>query len=649
MCGIAGAIGNISTEVTQAVDRMSAAQIHRGPDGHGTWSSLLEGFASNGVVLAHRRLAIIDLSDAGAQPMVDFDTGNVVCFNGEIYNFKTIRTELENRHAVRFQSFSDTEVILKSYAVWGIDCVERFRGMFAFAIYDKSQDVVHLVRDRVGVKPLYWTSFVNSNGKEVVLFASELRAILASNLVPRRLDPVGVSTYLWNGFVQGPNTIIQNIHLLDQGSILSIDVKGMRKQHKGFWTLPTYTGDGVTDVTAVGTALEEAVKLRLISDVPLGIFLSGGIDSSAVASIAAKSVPGKIQTFNVAFAEQEFDESHFARLVAKSIGAEHTELTLTEEMFHENLDHATDCLDQPSFDAINSYFVSRAVRDAGIKVALAGTGGDELFGGYASFLDIPKALRLSRNFFYLPKNLRTMLLEICMRWINRGTIVPRQNRWGKLRDLIETEGHLDRVYQVSYALFTREFLLQLCNGLGTNASWGLCKPRNTDETDGERSKDSCSNIHAAISKLEMNNFVGQRLVRDVDCASMAVSLEVREPMLDHELIQEITRVEPSRRFYPIRQKSLLREIALSNLDPSIFNRPKSGFVLPLENWLKNTLRDRVESIFQDRQLSESVGLETDALNRLFRAFITRNPDIHWSRVWALYVLMRWAKQHNAHL
>ncbi|MFN7843136.1 MAG: asparagine synthase (glutamine-hydrolyzing), partial [Pirellula sp.] len=355
MCGIAGAIGSISAAIDLAVEQMNAAQIHRGPDGHGTWSTSPENSIGGGVVLAHRRLAIIDLSDAATQPMIDSETGNVVVFNGEIFNFKKLRSDLENHHGVRFQSSSDTEVILKSYSVWGISCVERFRGMFAFVLYDKRQKVVHLVRDRVGVKPLYWASIVNAVGSEVILFASELRAILASNLVPRRIDPVGVSTYLWNGFVQGPNTIIQDVRLLDQGTILSVEIKGMHKEHRRFWSLPNSTGEGSSDTRPAAVELEEAVGLRLISDVPLGIFLSGGVDSSAISAIASRIATSRIHTFNIAFKEQGFDESPYARMVAKSIGSEHTELVLTESLFHDQLDQAIGCLDQPSFDAINSY------------------------------------------------------------------------------------------------------------------------------------------------------------------------------------------------------------------------------------------------------------------------------------------------------
>lgn len=647
MCGIAGSIGSISAEIAQAVERMNDAQYHRGPDGHGMWSTLPADSNGGGVVLAHRRLAIIDLSEAGMQPMIDPKSGNALVFNGEIFNFQKIRKELEDQFGVRFRSSSDTEVILKSYSAWGISCVERFRGMFAFALYDKSQKIVHLVRDRVGVKPLYWASIIDTDGKEVMLFASELRAILASNLIPRSLDPVGVSTYLWNGFVQGPNTIIQDIHLLDQGAILSVDIKGMRKKHQRYWSLPTCPGGGLTDTGSVAVELEEAVRLRLISDVPLGIFLSGGVDSSAISAIASRIATSRIHTFNIAFQEQGFDESPYARLVAKSIGSEHTELVLTESIFHDQLDQAIGCLDQPSFDAINSYFVSRAVREAGIKVALAGTGGDELFGGYASFEDIPKTLRLSRRSRYLPKILTETLLQVCMRWMNRGTIVPRQNRWGKLRDVIEADGHLDRVYQVSYALFTRDFLLQLSNHQNVATNWGMNPISDTDENDGDSVRLPTSRLHAAISNLEMRNFIGQRLVRDTDCASMAVSLEVREPLLDHRLIEEIARIETSRRFCPLRRKSLLRELALGGLDPRIFERRKTGFVLPLEKWLKSTIRERIVSVFEDRKLVESVGLDPDTLRRLYRAFETSNPEIHWSRIWAMYVLMWWAKQHNA--
>lgn len=646
MCGISGAIGKLTCDFTEIINRMSAAQRHRGPDGHGIWSSLDENCEGDGVVLAHRRLAIIDLSDAGAQPMIDPDCGNVVVFNGEIFNFQMLKSELEMEHGVRFRSSSDTEVILKSYAVWGIECVKRFRGMFAFGLFDAQRKIVHLVRDRVGVKPLYWTKVTNREGKQLVLFSSELRAILASELVPRRLDPIGISTYLWNGFVHGPHTIIQNINLLDPGSILAIALGDLKLERSTFWTLPKNADESVTDVGTLRSELEEAVRLRLISDVPLGVFLSGGIDSSAVSAIAAGIGQGQVHTFNIAFEEQDYDESLYAQAVSKAIGATHTELLLTEKLFHEQLDDAIECLDQPSFDAINTYFVSRAVRDAGVRVALAGTGGDELFGGYSSFRDIPKAVRWSRMTSHLPRSLKEPALRMFLLWLNRGNLVPRQTRWGKLRDLIDAEGDLNRIYQVSYALFTREFLRQLSKDPQTPDLWGRSVPQNSkincDSADPVR-------LHAAISNLELESFIGQRLLRDTDCASMAVSLEVRVPLLDHRLIEEVSRIEHARRFLPLGRKSLLRELALSKLDPKIFDRPKSGFVLPFERWMKKTLRGRIQTMFADRQLAESVGLQSDAVLRLHQAFEAGAQGLYWSRIWSLYVLMWWARNHNAHL
>jgi asparagine synthase (glutamine-hydrolysing) len=232
-------------------------------------------------------------------------------------------------------------------------------------------------------------------------------------------------------------------------------------------------------------------------------------------------------------------------------------------------------------------------------------------------------------------------------WLNRSALVPRQTRWGKLRDVIDAEGDLNRIYQVSYALFTREFLQQLSTDPETPALWGRCTPPAESPVKSEQF--DSSRLHAAISNLELERFIGQRLLRDTDCASMAVSLEVRVPLLDHRLIEEASRIEQRRRFFPLGKKMLLREMALTKLDPKVFDRPKSGFVLPFERWMKNSLRDRIACMFADRQLAESVGLQPDAPLRLHRAFEAGAPGLYWSRVWALYVLMWWAKQYNASL
>jgi asparagine synthase (glutamine-hydrolysing) len=644
MCGIAGAVGRIDADVIEAVRRAGASQSHRGPDAHGEWTSSTDS-SGFGVALAHRRLAIIDLSERGRQPMVDPETGNVLCFNGEIYNFRALRKELEGRN-VGFASDSDSEVILKAYAVWGESCVNRLRGMFAFAIWDANRRSLLLARDRLGIKPLYVAPARSAAG-DIVLFASELRALLATGLVDRRLNPAGVDRYLWNGFVTGPGTIVSGVQLFPEGNTAWLAANRSRIEPKRYWRLPrmeeardTAAGEGVS------AALQESVSMRLVSDVPLGVFLSGGVDSSALAALAVRASPGEIRTFNISFAEAEFDEAPHARAVARALGTQHEEIRLTGAAFQGHLEQALASLDQPTFDAINTYYVSRAVREAGITVALSGAGGDELFGGYRSFVDLPRARRWARRLAPIPVPLLRNLATTLNRVRSGASPVPPQTRWGKLADALGTRGDLVSLYQVAYALFSSEFRKRLRpadDGRGNR--FGLPAER----LEGlETLTEGDAELHA-ISNLELSCFVGDRLLRDTDTTSMAVSLEVRVPLLDHEVVAASAAIPLERRYAPLGRKQVLRDVGLSGLDPALFERPKAGFVLPLEAWTRDTLADEIDLTLRDSARCESVGLCPNAVADLWDAYRAGAPGLYWSRIWALFVLMRWTRAYGVTL
>lgn len=641
MCGIAGAIGFVDESVRQAVKHMHAQQRHRGPDGEGFWSSLKGESTGQGAVLAHRRLAILDLSEHGAQPMTDPATGNVICYNGEVYNFKSIRSELAalGHH---FESECDTEVILKAYAQWGLDSVHRFRGMFAFALWDARTKQLHLLRDRIGVKPVYYHVVKHGGDRQTVLFASELRALLASGLINRRLCPQGLSTYLWNGFVNGPHTIIQGVHELSAGHQTTLSADGVMSAPSAYWRTPDASYDP-NAVEALQAELENSVRLRLISDVPLGVFLSGGVDSSAIAALAAKQ-GGEVHTFNIGFEESRYDESQYAQAVAKAIGAKHQRILLRQSDFKHQLSDALGCLDQPTFDAINTYFVSRAVREAGVTTALAGTGGDELFGGYRSFRDAPLAAKWGRRLRFAPLSLlRTAANMVTRIKLGKPGEVAPQTRWGKLADALAMRGDLVGVYQVAYGLFTDQFLHQLSDAAHADGvRFGL----NSNRYEQLTKRVANNPPQHAICLLELNNFLGQRLLRDTDAASMAVSLEVRVPLLDHVMIERLAAVSPEMRFFPLGQKQLLRRLALSGLDPSIFDRPKSGFVLPIDAWGRQELGDQMTSTFTDASLCQRVGLQPNTVGRLWRSFQSGAPGVYWSRLWSLFVLINWCETHR---
>jgi asparagine synthase (glutamine-hydrolysing) len=416
-----------------------------------------------------------------------------------------------------------------------------------------------------------------------------------------------------------------------------------------FWTLPSAASSVLNDadVDSVKRAemeLQTAVSQHMVSDVPVGVFLSGGIDSSAIAAMAARGGSSKIKTFNIGFDEARFDESQHAKAVAAALGTEHHEVRLSQSHFRSNLHEALSSLAQPTFDAVNTYFISRAVREAGITVALAGTGGDELFGGYRSFSDLPRAAAWSRRCRWLPESALHSLCNLVAR-VKYGAPgeIPPQTRWGKLGDGLCTRGKLLDLYQTAYSMFTVDFQRELMNGVrDPSVRCGL--PREVAQelaamTNGH------FDLHS-ISMLELSCYIGERLLRDTDCASMAVSLEARVPLLDHQVVEAVAGVNEHTRFHPLGQKRLLRQIALRDLDPALFDRPKSGFELPIELWCREELAREIESAFNDQALIESIGLSAKATLALWRAFKARAPGVYWSRVWSIFVLLWWCKSHR---
>ncbi len=378
MCGIAGIVSNNLPDIARRIEKMSECVAHRGPDAAG-----LEVWTDGALraAFAHRRLSIIDLSESGRQPMQIDDGRYSLVFNGEIYNYLALRESLA-ADGVEFRSHTDTEVFLHLYKKYGRESLRLMRGMFAFALRDRETGEVFAARDRLGIKPFYYFS-----DNSLFIFASEIRAILASGLVPRAIDAVSLNSYLSFGAVQEPRTIIKNVRTLPPAHYVTIDSSGAVKELAAYWQLPAPSGcrDRARAVEETRSRLEESVRLHLVSDVPLGAFLSGGIDSSSIVAFMSKQAAGRVNTFTVCFREQEFSERALARRVAEKWGTSHTEIALSEEEMLAALPDAISSIDQPTIDGINTWVISRATRQAGITVALSGLGGDELFGGYPSF------------------------------------------------------------------------------------------------------------------------------------------------------------------------------------------------------------------------------------------------------------------------
>jgi len=642
MCGIAGIIGRIGDRNRAALQRMSAAMVHRGPDGQGTWESPPDS-RGVGALLAHRRLAILDLSPAGAQPMVDPVSGHVIVFNGEIYNFRELRDRLV-ASGQTFQSTGDTAVMLRALGTQGPDAIASLRGMFALASWDPQRRQLLLARDPLGIKPLYVARCPDPSGEWSLAFASEVRALLASGLLPNpRLRPEAAASMVWNGFIVGPQTAVEGVESLWPGQLRVYGGSGKEEMARDFWTVPPPATDSM-DEHRLSSILEECLRIHLISDVPLGVFLSGGVDSSAVANLAQKANRGPIHTFTLAFEEPEYNEGPIARRIAEGIGTSHREVVLTERQVVSQLDKALDSLDQPTFDGLNSYYMSHAVREAGFTVALVGTGGDELFGGYTSFRDLPQLQRWSQRLRWVPRGAVQAGARLLASTLQRtnGPIRP-QTRWAKLPDMVRRGDDLIGLYQLAYALFLPDFQRALVtaevDGTLVDGLPAALRARLEQETHARSPL-------SAISLLEQRVFLGERLLRDNDAASMAASIEQRLPLVDQVLFEAVSRLPDAARYHPLLQKAVLRRIGLRGLDPGLFDRPKSGFVLPFDRWIRRGLSKAIDQTLRDPAAVTAAGLNPAAVRQLWQAFLDGAPGLYWSRIWAIYVLVRWCLRHG---
>ncbi|MBI1923414.1 asparagine synthase (glutamine-hydrolyzing) [Candidatus Poribacteria bacterium] len=632
MCGIAGAIALSSDAVRDVVHRMTVALTHRGPDDSGT---VLFPIASHGYLgMGHRRLAILDLSPAGHQPMQDADTGNSITYNGEIYNFRSLREELEAK-GYRFQSQTDTEVILKSYDAFGHRCLDKLRGMFAFAIWDTQKQRLFLARDRLGIKPLY---YYHKDGQ--FLFASELRALVASGLVPREFSVDGLLTYLSLGAVQQPLTLVDEAFCLLPGHYLEWrdgQVKTIR-----YWdalpSIETQTAKSQhvheANLEAIRAHLEESVRLRLISDVPLGAFLSGGIDSSAVVALMSTVSQTPVKTFSIGFKENTFDESVHARVIAQRFQTDHVEIVISSQDVLVKLDSILNAMDQPTIDGVNTYVISQAVKHAGITVALSGLGGDELFAGYPSFVDVPRAERFVQFWNAFPPSLRRLA---AFTW---GKVVPISDRTDKLKMLLAGDIQEEHPYFLSRALFTKPKQDSL---LHADVPREMTQATFLAHQEHILSEVSRLDPINRVSYLELTGYMSDMLLRDIDAMSMAHALEVRVPLIDHRLVELMLRTPGSLKISGDTPKRLLVHALKDLLPDSIVYRRKQGFTFPFAEWMQHELRSEMESMLLSEAGPLDRVLSSRGVREVWQDFLAGRTS--WSRPWGLYVL-KWWMQHT---
>ena len=629
---------------------MTVALRHRGPDEDGF---LVNDERAPGLALGMRRLSIIDLP-GGHQPEWNEAKDVAVVFNGEIYNYRELRERLTSLgHA--FSTQSDTEVLVHAWEEWGEDCLPELRGMFAFALLDlrkryATSPLLFLARDPLGIKPLYYTQTADG-----FLFASEVRALLARGDagVSKEISPDALTSYLLFGSVSEPVTLLEGVFSLPPGHRMLLYVPERRRtpRARAWWDLmrspaardPRKPRTFEAAAAQVRPLLEDAVRAHLIADVPVGLFLSSGMDSGAIAAIAGKLKPN-ICSFTLSFPGTAYDEAPLARAVAKACGTQHREIALDGDGVLGRLDEAIGALDQPTMDGMNTYFVSWAAREVGLKVALSGLGGDELFAGYRTFENVPRLERLIRTAWFAPAPIRRALAPLL-----RGLIGNRASSDGarKVIDAWIAPDALPHPYFFTRTLFPVAELPRLIEPRfrpsTVNADGVTLEPTWVGRL--ERMADTARKLEpiAAISWLEMRSYMVNTLLRDTDSVSMAQSLEVRVPLLDTPLVEFVSTLPDAARQRPGVQKALLAEAIGDLLPKQVLAQRKRTFTLPWKEWLSGPLRARIERSFGELSPALAPHVHPNGVKSVWQDFIAGKTS--WSRPWSLYVLNEWCRKN----
>ena len=629
---------------------MAAAMRHRGPDD--------EGFLTNdprtpGLALGMRRLSIIDLS-GGHQPVWNEARNVAAIYNGELYNYRELRERLKLL-GHKFSTQCDTEVLVHAWEEWGEELLAELRGMFAFALLDlrgrfATAPLLFLARDPLGIKPLYYTQTA-----EGFAFASEVRALLASGAAPKKISEDALTSYLLFGSTSEPVTMVEGVFSVPPGHRMLLYVPERRRvpRARPWWDPrtspaardPKKPKDLESAAKKLRSILEDAVRGHLIADVPVGLFLSSGLDSGTIAALAARAQSG-IRSFTLTFPGTEFDEGPLARKIAEHCGTQHTEVPLDGDAMVARIEEAAGSLDQPSMDGINTYFVSWAARDVGLKVALSGLGGDELFAGYATFANTAMLRRLTRAAWFAPKALRLaaapVLASVLAARFSRDAAAKAVAAW------VDPDV-LPAPYFYARSLFPPGRVEQ------------LIKPRfraSTVGADGVTLDPTWLGWLELIARegakygavgstawLELRSYMASTLLRDTDGVSMARSLEVRVPLLDTVLVEFVSALLDAARHERGQQKALLVKAIGDLLPAEIIAERKKTFTLPWEIWLKGPLRLRVESSFAKLAPALAPHMRPEGVQSVWSAFLAGKTS--WSRPWSLYVLNEWCRRHLA--
>ncbi len=629
MCGIAGLIDPNTSQIarSEAVIRMCDAMVHRGPDDAGLADSA-------DATLGMRRLAIFDPAN-GHQPIRSPDGRFTLVFNGAIYNFRALRDELTG-HGWTFRTNCDTEVLLAAYAVWAEACLPRLRGMFAFAVWDDRDRTLFLARDPFGIKPLYY----RHDGPRL-LFGSELNALIASATFSAEIDPLSVADYLAWFAVPAPRTIYRDTFSLRPGECATF--RDGRLDIRAGWTFSAGKTDRSEQAKTqqefsaqLRTQLEDSIRAHVVADVPVGAFLSGGLDSAIVAGLMTRLTGTRLRTFSVSFDEAAFSEADAAAATARHFGTDHRPFLLTGAQVASDLERILRSLDQPTGDGINTYYASEAARAGGVTVALSGLGGDELFGGYPSFRDLPRLNRWLPLWRALPERVRAPVVKR----LSRGDTRQRKlaDFLGYARNFQELNSLQRRVFSETsrHSLLSPEIQAQLGKRSAFHPELASLSADLAD-----------IGAFEVMSAWELRTYMADVLLRDSDVMSMRHSLELRVPFVDRPLIEWLWRQPSAFKNDPAHAKSTLVTATRDLLPPGLANRRKQGFSLPFPVWMKRELRPFLEETFSDTSLARTQLFNRSTVQNLWHGFLPNNDTREWSRVWSLAVLVAYTNRRTA--
>ncbi len=637
MCGIAG-IYSTGKRIEQSVlSEMTEALIHRGPDDSGFFVD-----AQSNVGLGHTRLSIIDLSERGKQPMSNSDGTITVSYNGEIYNYREIRKELEGKgHSL--MSDSDTEVVVKSYEQWGMQCLHKFIGMFALAIWDARKKTLFLARDRAGVKPLY---YYRKNG--LFLFASELKSIMKHPAFPKRIDSDGLALFLRYDYIKSPGTILQDTFKLEPGHWMSVK-NGEIKKHR-YWNIADYynmtphSGSEEEITEELERILVDSFKYRLVSDVPVGLFLSGGIDSSIVAALLQRNVSEPIKTFTIGFDSTKHNEAHHAKKIAEHLGTDHTEHYISEDEALEIVPQLPDIYDEPFADnsTIPTLLVSQIAR-RDVKVALSADGGDELFCGYnhyTSYLKIAdKSLRipgLLRNLICAGLNaLNAERFERAVNMTGVDRIKRLRRGYVKRRGafLLMNKGDMAGMFKYSIGTWLDEEIDGILNHTG----------KFNDNTFSEQFEEvEKRDLMSQMLAADFAVWLPDDILTKVDRATMSVGLESREPLLDHRLMEFTARIPSEYKYRNGESKYILKKVLEKHLPRELFDRKKMGFGSPIDSWMRGKLLPLVQDYLSEESLKRENIFNPATVSEWMDKFYKHSFD--GKRIWNLLVFQMWKEK-----